>query len=52
MTMETEALDWAALVLGAVGAEFTVVSPDGLRELVGEWSARFGRAAGTSAQGG
>jgi predicted DNA-binding transcriptional regulator YafY len=52
LTMETEALDWAALVLGAVRAEFTVVTPDGLRELVGEWSARFGRAAGASAQGG
>src|SRR3954447_25504087 len=52
LSMETDALDWAALVLGAVRAEFTVVAPDGLRELVGEWSARFARAAGSSAQGG
>jgi predicted DNA-binding transcriptional regulator YafY len=45
LTMATDALDWAALVLGAVRAEFTVVAPDELRALVGEWSARFARAA-------
>src|SRR4051794_39668058 len=42
--MDTEALDWPALVLGAVRAEFTVVAPEELRELLGEWSQRFARA--------
>jgi hypothetical protein len=28
-----------------VGAEFTVVSPPELRELLTEWTGRFGRAA-------
>ena len=46
LRMETDTLDWAALVLGAVRAEFTVVAPDELRTLVGEWARRFGRAAG------
>jgi predicted DNA-binding transcriptional regulator YafY len=44
--METDVLDWAALVLGGVRAEFTVRTPDELRELLGEWSQRFARAAG------
>ena len=44
--METDSLDWPALVLGAVRAEFTVVAPDELRERLGEWAQRFGRAAG------
>jgi hypothetical protein len=28
--MSTDSLDWAALAVGAAGAEFTVVSPDEL----------------------
>jgi len=44
--METDSLDWAALVLGAVRAEFTVLAPAELRAHLGEWSARFARAAG------
>jgi predicted DNA-binding transcriptional regulator YafY len=43
--MEPDDLSWPALALGVVGAEFTVVSPPGLRELLGEWSGRFTRAA-------
>jgi predicted DNA-binding transcriptional regulator YafY len=43
--METDALDWPAFALGSLGAEFTVVRPPELRELLGEWSERFGRAA-------
>ena len=46
LRMETDVLDWAALVLGAVRAEFTVTAPDELRELVAEWSRRFARATG------
>jgi predicted DNA-binding transcriptional regulator YafY len=45
LSLETDVLDWAALVLGAVRAEFTVVTPDELRGLLGEWSARFAAAA-------
>jgi predicted DNA-binding transcriptional regulator YafY len=48
LRMETYDLDWAALALGAVRAEFTVVQPAALRELVGEWAERFGRAAGAA----
>jgi predicted DNA-binding transcriptional regulator YafY len=43
--MEPDDLGWPALALGVVGAEFTVVSPPELRELLGEWSGRFTRAA-------
>jgi len=43
--METDDLSWPALALGMVGAEFTVVSPPELRELLEEWSGRFARAA-------
>ena len=46
LTMETDVLDWAALVLGAVRADFTVVAPDELRDLLVEWARRFTRAAG------
>ncbi|WP_369141110.1 helix-turn-helix transcriptional regulator [Modestobacter versicolor] len=50
--METDSLDWPALVLGAVRAEFTVLAPDELRDRLAEWSARFARAVRGSAQGG
>jgi predicted DNA-binding transcriptional regulator YafY len=46
LRMETDVLDWAVLVLGAVRAEFTVTAPDELRERLGEWAQRFGRAVG------
>jgi predicted DNA-binding transcriptional regulator YafY len=42
--METDVLDWAALVLGAVRAEFTVTAPAELREQLEEWAQRFSRA--------
>jgi predicted DNA-binding transcriptional regulator YafY len=44
LRMNVESLDWPTLVAGAVGAEFTVVAPPELRELVGEWGERFRRA--------
>jgi predicted DNA-binding transcriptional regulator YafY len=44
LTMTTDVLDWAALVLGATRAESTVLAPPELPELLGEWSARFARA--------
>ncbi len=43
--MEADDLSWPALALGAVAAEFTVLAPPELRDLLGEWSGRFGRAA-------
>lgn len=39
--MQADDLSWAAFALGIVGAEFTVVSPPELRDLVGEWGRRF-----------
>ena len=44
--MSTDSLDWAALAVGVVRAEFTVVAPPALREHLREWGARFVRAAG------
>ena len=47
--MEPDDLSWPAMALGTIGAEFTVVSPPELRELLGNWGARFGRAAAGTA---
>ena len=44
MRMTVDNLDWAALALGTVGADFEVVSPADLVERLGEWAMRFGRA--------
>ncbi|NIZ92903.1 helix-turn-helix transcriptional regulator [Kineococcus rubinsiae] len=38
--------EWALLVLGMTGAEFTVESPDDLRDHLRQWGERFVRAAG------
>ena len=46
--MKADDLGWPAMALGTVGAEFTVVSPPELRQLLGDWGARFGRAAAGS----
>lgn len=40
-----DSLDWPAMALGSLGAEFTVLSPPELRDQLAEWAARFGRAA-------
>jgi predicted DNA-binding transcriptional regulator YafY len=51
--MEAESLDWAALALGTVGAEFTVIAPAELIDLLAEWAQRFTRAVdGASARPG
>ncbi|NIH86540.1 helix-turn-helix transcriptional regulator [Amycolatopsis granulosa] len=42
--MTAASLDWPALALGALGAEFRVVGPPELRDQLREWAARFGRA--------
>ncbi|MFE4972282.1 helix-turn-helix transcriptional regulator [Kitasatospora sp. NPDC056651] len=46
LRMTADSLEWPAMALGSLGAEFRVVAPDALRTLVAEWSARFARAAG------
>ena len=43
LRMRTDSLDWAALALGSVGAEFRVVGPPELVEHLAGWSARFAR---------
>jgi predicted DNA-binding transcriptional regulator YafY len=45
MTMNTDSLDWPAMALGSLGAEFTVLGPPALLDYVREWGHRFGRAA-------
>ena len=44
LRMRTDSLDWAALALGSVGAEFRVRAPAELLEHLGGWSSRFARA--------
>jgi hypothetical protein len=44
--MTTDTLDWPAMGLGSVGAEFEVRSPPELVDLLREWAGRFARAAG------
>jgi predicted DNA-binding transcriptional regulator YafY len=44
-TMTTDDLSWPAMALGVLGEDFEVVSPPGLRTLVGELATRFARAA-------
>lgn len=45
LRMETYDLSWAALALGSAEAEFTVLDPPALRDLLAEWAGRFDRAA-------
>jgi predicted DNA-binding transcriptional regulator YafY len=45
MRMSTDSLDWAALAVGALDADFTVVSPPALRAHLGTWGERFLRAS-------
>jgi predicted DNA-binding transcriptional regulator YafY len=42
--MTVDSLDWPALALGTVGAEFEVIQPPELVNYLREWSARFNRA--------
>ena len=46
MTMTTgDNLDWPVIALGVAGADFQVLYPPELAERIGEWGARFTRAA-------
>jgi predicted DNA-binding transcriptional regulator YafY len=42
--MHADSLDWPAMALGSVGAEFTVVGPPAMCEHLRDWGARFTRA--------
>ena len=44
LRMTADTLDWPAMALGSIGAEFTVLAPPELVEHLREWAARFGRA--------
>ncbi|MGH8908960.1 MAG: helix-turn-helix transcriptional regulator [Egibacteraceae bacterium] len=44
LRMTADTLDWPTLALGAVGAEFEVLSPPELVDHIHEWGARFTRA--------
>ncbi|MFE7638682.1 helix-turn-helix transcriptional regulator [Kitasatospora sp. NPDC057518] len=46
LRMTADSLDWPAMALGSLGAEFQVLAPDALRTLLTDWSTRFARAAG------
>jgi predicted DNA-binding transcriptional regulator YafY len=46
MRMSTDSLDWAALAVGAVGADFTVVAPEELGSHLRSWGQRFVRSTG------
>ncbi|QMU69846.1 YafY family protein [Streptacidiphilus sp. P02-A3a] len=46
LRMTADTLDWPAMALGRLGAEFEVVTPPELVAYLSEWSARFGRATG------
>ena len=43
--MTSDSLDWPALALGSIGADFTVVSPPELVPHLHRWGERFGRVA-------
>jgi predicted DNA-binding transcriptional regulator YafY len=44
LTMTVDSLDWPAMLLGALGADFEVVSPPELLDHVRGWARTFGRA--------
>jgi predicted DNA-binding transcriptional regulator YafY len=44
--MRVDSLDWPAMLLGALGADFEVVSPPELLDHVRGWARTFGRATG------
>jgi predicted DNA-binding transcriptional regulator YafY len=44
LRMHTDSLDWPAMALGAVAADFEVRSPPELHEHIRDWGDRFGRA--------
>ncbi len=47
LRMTSDTLDWPAVALGMVGAEFEVIHPPELVDHLRDWAARFTRATGT-----
>ncbi len=45
LRMKTDSLEWPAMALGSLGAEFLVRTPVELREQLAEWADRFTRSA-------
>lgn len=50
MTMSTDSLDWPVFALGALDADFEVITPAELRDHVARWAGRLGRTSGPSAR--
>ncbi len=48
--MTADSLDWPIMALGAVGADFEVVSPPELADRVRDWGRRFSRAGAPGAR--
>jgi len=44
LTMRADSLDWPAMLLGSLGADFEVVSPPELLDHVRRWARTFDRA--------
>lgn len=44
VTMTADVLDWPAMALGSVGAEFSVLGPPAFAAFLDQWSGRFARA--------
>jgi hypothetical protein len=44
--MQVDSLDWPAMVLGGLGADFEVVTPPELLAIVRDWARTFERATG------
>jgi predicted DNA-binding transcriptional regulator YafY len=44
LRMRTDSLDWPAMALGSLRAEFAVLGPPEMVEHLRDWGARFGRA--------
>lgn len=51
LRMATDTLDWPAMTLGAVGADFDILSPPELVDYLGDWGRRFTRATGSRRRG-
>jgi predicted DNA-binding transcriptional regulator YafY len=45
LLMTTDSLDWPAMVLGSLGADFRVLGPPELLDRLRDWSAAFARAS-------
>jgi predicted DNA-binding transcriptional regulator YafY len=52
LRMTVENLDWPALALGAVGADFEILQPPELVDHIREWAIRFTRATSATRDGG